>query len=84
MPVRTVAIAVFAFALIALPSAGHALSPEAQQMCTGAAFRLCSAEIPNISKITECMMRQRASLSAGCRSVMDRNLAQESKKTASN
>lgn len=84
MPVRTIAIAAFALTLLALPSAGHAFSPEAQQMCTGDAFRLCSAEIPDVSKITACMMKQRTSLSAGCRAVMDRDLAQQSKKTASN
>jgi hypothetical protein len=84
MTVRIAAIAVFALSLIALPTVGHAFSPEAQQMCSGDAFRLCSAEIPNVSKITECMMRQRASLSAGCRAVMDRDLAQQSKRTASN
>jgi hypothetical protein len=84
MTVRMATIAVFALSLIALPTVGHAFSPEAQQMCSGDAFRLCSAQIPNVSKITECMMRQRASLSAGCRAVMDRDLAQQSKRTASN
>jgi hypothetical protein len=45
MTVRIAGIAVFALSLIALPTAGHAFSPEAQQMCSGDAFRLCSAEI---------------------------------------
>ena len=54
-------------------SSSFAFSPEAQQMCTGDAFRLCSSEIPDIPKITACMRRQRASLSAGCRQVMDRD-----------
>jgi hypothetical protein len=52
-----------------------AYSAEAQQQCTGDAFRLCSSEIPNISKITACMFKNRAQLSPGCRSVMDRDLA---------
>ena len=52
-------------------------------MCTGDAFRLCSSEIPNISKITACMMKQRASLSSGCRAVMDRDLAAQNGKVAS-
>jgi hypothetical protein len=60
-------------------SASFAFSAEAQQMCTGDAFRLCSSEIPNVSKITACMMKQRASLSSGCRAVMDRDLARQSK-----
>ncbi len=52
-------------------------------MCTGDAFRLCSSEIPNIDRITTCMRKQRASLSTGCRTVMDRDLAaQQSSKVA--
>ena len=56
-------------------TSGFAFSAEAQQMCTGDAFRLCSSEIPNISNITACMRKQRASLSSGCRAVMDKDLA---------
>ena len=56
-------------------TASFAFSSEAQQQCTGDAFRLCSSEIPNIPKITACMIKHRADLSAGCRTVMDRDLA---------
>ena len=56
-------------------SSGFAFSAEAQSMCSGDAFRLCSSEIPNIPKITACMIKQRANLSSGCRAVMDRDLA---------
>jgi hypothetical protein len=56
-------------------SASFAFSAEAQQMCSGDAFRLCSSEIPNVPAITACMMRQRAKLSVGCRTLMDRDLA---------
>ena len=52
-----------------------AYSAEAQQQCTGDAFRLCSSEIPNIPKITACMFKHRTELSPGCRAVMDRDLA---------
>ena len=51
-------------------------------MCTGDAFRLCSSEIPNIPRITTCMIKNRSNLSAGCRSVMDRDLAAQSGKVA--
>jgi hypothetical protein len=51
-------------------------------MCTGDAFRLCASEIPNIPAITACMVKQRANLSAGCRAVMDRDMAQQSNKVA--
>jgi len=65
-------------------TSSFAFSTEAQQMCTGDAFRLCSSEIPNIPKITACMFKNRTSLSAGCRAVMDRDLAaQKSSKVAS-
>jgi hypothetical protein len=56
-------------------SASFAYTAEAQQMCTGDAFRLCSAEIPNIPKITACMVKHRSELSAGCRAVMDKDMA---------
>jgi len=56
-------------------TASFAFSAEAQQMCTGDAFRLCSSEIPNIPKITACMVKNRSQLSSGCRVVLDRELA---------
>ena len=78
-------ILAFAASISALSStSSFAFSAEAQQMCTGDAFRLCSSEIPNISKITACMLKNRSSLSAGCRTVMDRDLAaHKSSKVAS-
>ena len=73
----------FAVSFSALSAtSSHAFSSEAQQMCTGDAFRLCSDEIPNIPKITACMVKKRASLSTGCRAVMDRDMAQKSNKVA--
>lgn len=64
-------------------SASFAFSAEAQQMCTGDAFRLCSSEIPNIPAITACMYKHKADLSTGCRTVMDRDLAAQKSKVAS-
>jgi hypothetical protein len=73
----------FAVSVSALSStSSFAFSAEAQQMCTGDAFRLCSSEIPNIPRITACMVKQRANLSAGCRVVLDKELAQRSSKVA--
>jgi hypothetical protein len=73
----------FVLSLSALSTQSFAFSAEAQQMCTGDAMRLCSSEIPNISKITACMIKQRTSLSAGCRTVLERDLAaQRSSKVA--
>ena len=82
--VRKVSLALaFAASLSAVSStSSFAFSAEAQQMCSGDAFRLCSSEIPNIPKITACMIRQRASLSSGCRVVLDRDLAAPGRKVA--
>jgi hypothetical protein len=73
----------FAVSFSALPSSSSfAFSSEAQQMCTGDAFRLCSSEIPNIPKITACMKKHRADLSTGCRAVMDKDMPQQTRKVA--
>ena len=73
----------FALSLSALSSTqSFAFSEEARQQCTGDAFKLCSSEIPNIPAITACMMKHRAQLSPGCRSVMDKDLAAKNKKVA--
>ena len=72
-------IVAFAVSVSALSSTqSFAFSAEAQQMCTGDAFRLCSSEIPNIPKITACMVKHRSELSAGCRTVMDKTFAEQS------
>ena len=68
----------FAFATTAIAlqtSPGLAFSSEAQQMCTGDAMRLCSSEIPDISRIRACMVQKKAQVSPGCRAVMDREAA---------
>jgi hypothetical protein len=72
--VRTfAAVSGLAFGLAMLPAAGHAFTPDDQRrLCTGDVLRLCASEIPNVDRITACMHRQRASLSAGCRSVFRR------------
>jgi hypothetical protein len=62
----------------------YAFSAEAQQMCTGDAFKLCSSEIPSIPKVTACMISHRAQLSSGCRAVMDKELGAKGKKVAAN
>ena len=49
------------------PAAGHAYTQEEQQACSGDAFRLCGSEIPDVDRVTVCMVRNRAQLSPGCR-----------------
>lgn len=48
-------------------AAGHAYTPEQQQACTGDAFRLCSSDIPDVDRVTVCMIRNKAQLSPQCR-----------------
>ncbi|WP_092261496.1 hypothetical protein [Bradyrhizobium sp. Rc3b] len=71
----SLALGLAAIVSLVATSSSFAFSAEAQQQCTGDAFRLCSSEIPNIPKITACMMKHRSDLSAGCRAVMDKDLA---------
>lgn len=45
----------------------HAYTPEQQQACSPDAFRLCNAEIPDVDRITACMIRNKSQLSPQCR-----------------
>ncbi len=45
----------------------QAYTAEEQQACSPDAFRLCSAEIPDVDRITACMIRNRSQLSPQCR-----------------
>jgi hypothetical protein len=46
---------------------GMAYTPEQEQACTSDAFRLCSSEIPNVDRVTACMIRNKSQLSPPCR-----------------
>jgi hypothetical protein len=78
----SVVLAVAASLSAVTSTATYAFSAEAQSQCTGDAFRLCSSDIPNIPKITACMMKNRTNLSSGCRNVMERELAAQKSKVA--
>ena len=56
-----------AFAVLVLSTEAEAYTPEGRQACTGDAFRLCSAEIPNVDGVRACLHRNKAQLSPGCR-----------------
>jgi hypothetical protein len=49
------------------PAAAKAYTPEQEQACTGDAFRLCSSEIPDVGRVTACMVAKKSQLSPGCR-----------------
>jgi hypothetical protein len=67
--IRTLALGVAfaALSVAALPTASHAYTPEEQAACQPDAFRLCGSEIPNIDRVTACMVAKRAQLSPECK-----------------
>ena len=44
-----------------------AYTPEQQQACSGDAFQFCGSEIPDVDRVTACMIRNKSQLSPGCR-----------------
>ncbi len=55
------------FALSVLPGASYGYTPDQEQACTGDALRLCGADVPDVDRITACMIRNKSQLSPGCR-----------------
>ncbi|WP_315724688.1 MULTISPECIES: hypothetical protein [unclassified Bradyrhizobium] len=53
--------------LTMVPVSAYAYTAEQEQACTGDAFRLCSSDIPNVDRVTACMVRRKAELSPPCR-----------------
>ena len=56
-----------ALAVSTLPAAAQGYSQEQQQACTPDAMRLCGAYIPDVDRITVCMIQNKSQLSPGCR-----------------
>ncbi len=56
-----------ALALLMWPPASRAYTPEEEQACSGDAFALCGPEIPDVDRVTACMVRKQSQLSPGCR-----------------
>lgn len=50
-----------------LATTSQAYTPEQEQACSGDAFRLCSADIPDVDRVTACMVRNKSELTPGCR-----------------
>jgi hypothetical protein len=70
--------AALSFSIIS--SASDAYTPEQQQLCSNDAIRLCSADIPDVDRITVCMTRQRNLLSPACKAFFPVNEAKKAKK----
>jgi hypothetical protein len=64
---KFVAATVLVFGL--MTTASFAYTQEQQQLCTGDAMRLCSSEIPDVDRVTACMIAKQSQLSDGCKSV---------------
>ena len=64
---KLMAATVLAFGL--MTTASFAYTQEQQQLCTGDAMRLCSSEIPDVDRVTACMIAKQSQLSDGCKSV---------------
>jgi hypothetical protein len=67
LPAGLLLIGIYA---MGISGAAAQASDETRQACTGDAMRLCSDFIPDVPRITACMMRKRAQLSQGCRLAM--------------
>ena len=48
-------------------AASRAYTPEQQQACSDDAFRLCSADVPDVERVTACMVRNKSQLTPRCR-----------------
>jgi hypothetical protein len=55
---------------VGLSGAAAQGTPEARQACAPDAMRLCSDFIPNVPKITKCMIAKYSQLSRPCRVAM--------------
>ena len=64
-------LAATSFATGLLTGSAYAYTPEQQQMCSGDAMRLCGEYIPDVDRITACMIRKYSQLSEGCQAVFD-------------
>jgi hypothetical protein len=71
-PALLVCFAVLSICLAGVTGAAAQASDETRQACTGDAMRLCSDFVPDVPKITACMMRKRAQVSRECRLAMAR------------
>ena len=66
------------------PSFAFSVTAEGKALCSADVYRLCAGDIPNLSKITSCMLAKKAQLSAPCRAYMEKQIAARSGKVATN
>ena len=68
---RSACVALLLVVASAVPAAAQTQRDLQERYCTGDAFRLCGAEIPDEARIVACMARQRRLLSPPCLAVFD-------------
>ena len=49
------------------PAVSEAYTPEQEQACSGDAMRVCGAFVPDVDRITICMIQNKSQLSPPCR-----------------
>ena len=49
------------------PAVSQAYTPEQEQACSGDAMRICGAFVPDVDRITACMIQNKSQLSPPCR-----------------
>jgi hypothetical protein len=65
----------FVVSVFALSTPSFAWTAETKNKCVGDAFRLCGSSIGNDKATEACMEKQRTSLSAGCRTAVEKERA---------
>jgi hypothetical protein len=55
------------FLLLVCAAPAHAYTADQESACRGDAFRLCASAIPNVGRITLCMINKLDQLSPRCR-----------------
>ena len=53
--------------LLGASTSGFAYTPEQQQACTPDAMRLCGNFVPDVDRVTVCMIEKKSQLSPECR-----------------
>jgi hypothetical protein len=53
-------------AFLMQPTTSQAYTQEQHAACSDDAFRLCGPEIPDVDRVTACMVRNKSQLSPGC------------------
>jgi hypothetical protein len=68
---RALALAVLFLSIPASAFAQSDLRAQQQAACEDDAYRLCPDEVPDEVRVSNCMARQKAKLSPGCRAMFN-------------